>query len=444
MNFHRSLYADGVESALRTIMNAQAGKESVVFAQCCRDGIAAALNGGMGKADIVDRFHNAGDALGLDHGFIQGCLAAAVQTTERKNTDVVSQPRMTSVPRCGLEVVCMADVRPSAIDWLWLNWIALGKVHVLAGEGGRGKSTILCNTTAITTTGTRWPDGAAASQCGSVIILAAEDDVEDTLAPRLMAAGADLSRVFVIRSVFDENKRRGFSLQADLERLETEILKRDNVKLVIIDPISSYLGKVDSHKNADVRSVLEPLGEMAARLRVAIICNNHFSKGGGSANSRVIGSVAFVNQARAAFIVTPDEDDDTRMLLIPSKMNIAPIRHGLAYRIEGCLVEFEGREIPSSRIMFESTPITITADQALAAMESNGQARTDKAEATDFLTDILSNGPMPAKQVKAEATEAGISAKSLRSAREALGIKPEKNGFGEQGGWVWTLPKVPL
>jgi hypothetical protein len=121
----------------------------------------------------------------------------------------------------------MADVRPSAIDWLWQNWIALGKVHVLAGEGGRGKSTILCDSTAITTTGTKWPDGASASEPGSVIILAAEDDVEDTLAPRLMAAGADLARVFVIRSVFDENRRRGFNLQADLERLEAEILKRD-------------------------------------------------------------------------------------------------------------------------------------------------------------------------------------------------------------------------
>ena len=360
------------------------------------------------------------------------------RVTSEENTTTVSPP---SAARTGLEVICMADVRPSAIDWLWQNWIALGKVHVLAGEGGRGKSTILCNTTAITTTGTKWPDGASASEPGSVIILAAEDDVEDTLAPRLMAAGADLARVFVIRSVFDENRRRGFNLQADLERLEAEILRRDNVKLVIIDPISSYLGKVDSHKNADVRSVLEPLGEMAARLRVAVICNNHFSKGGGSANSRVIGSVAFVNQARAAFIVTPDEDDDTRMLLIPSKMNIAPIRHGLAYRIEGCMVEFEGTEILTSRVMYESTPITVTADQALAALDGNGEAKSAKAEASEFLQDVLANGPMSAKDVKREAVEAGISAKSLRTAREALGIKPAKTGF--EGGWVWSLPRCP-
>jgi putative DNA primase/helicase len=342
----------------------------------------------------------------------------------------------------GLEVICMADVKPSAIEWLWPNWIAIGKVSVLAGEGGRGKSTILCDLAARTTTGDKWPDAAIASCAGGVIILAAEDDVGDTLAPRLIAAGADMTRVFVIQSVRDENqRRRGFSLQADLERLENEIRKRGNIRLIIIDPVSCYLGQVDSHKNSDVRAVLEPLGEMAARMRVAIICNNHFSKGGGSANNRVIGSVAFVNQARAAFIVTPDEEDETRMLLIPSKMNIAPIRHGLAYRIEGYLINFEWTEISTSRIMYESTPITISADQALAALASSGERRSEKSEAIDFLTDALRSGPVSAKDVKKEAADAGISPKSLRGAREALGIKPEKAGF--EGGWVWELPKMP-
>ena len=352
------------------------------------------------------------------------------------------QESKTVQPSPQLEVVCMADVKPTSIEWLWQNWIALGKVSVLAGEGGRGKSTILCDLAARTTTSGSWPDSAAASAAGGVIILAAEDDVEDTLAPRLLAAGADMARVFVIRSVRDEDqKRRGFSLQADLERLEAEIRKRNNIRLVIIDPVSSYLGHVDSHKNSDVRAVLEPLGEMASRMRVAIICNNHFSKGGGSANSRIIGSVAFVNQARAAFIVTPDEEDETRMLLIPSKMNIAPIRHGLAYRIEGCLINFEDKEIATSRIMYESAPITISADQALAALDGNSENRSDKSEAVDFLKDALRDGPVPAKEMKKEAADAGISSKSLRSAREALGIKPEKAGF--EGGWVWSLPKVP-
>ncbi len=368
----------------------------------------------------------------------RGDLERRVEETSTWNpTRVVESP-----PIAGLEVVCMADVKPASIEWLWPNWVAIGKVSVLAGEGGRGKSTVLCDLAARTSTGGRWPDAAAASPAGGVIILAAEDDVGDTLVPRLMAAGAELARVFVIRSVRDGNqRRRGFSMQADLERLEDEIRKRDNIRLIIIDPVSSYLGPVDSHKNADVRAVLEPLGEMAARMRVAVICNNHFSKGGGSANSRVIGSVAFVNQARAAFIVTPDAQDETRMLLIPSKMNIAPIRHGLAYRIEGCLIHSEGSEIATSRIMYENTPITINADQALAALSVSGETKSDKSEAIEFLKETLKAGPIAAKDVKKEASDAGISPKSLRSAREALRIKPEKAGF--EGGWVWKLPKMP-
>jgi putative DNA primase/helicase len=341
-----------------------------------------------------------------------------------------------------LEVVCMADVPPVSTEWLWQNWIAIGKVSALAGNGGIGKSTILCDWAARITTGDVWPDGAAAGPAGSVIILVSEDDLGDTLAPRLMAAGADLGRIHVVRSLVDENnKRRGFNLQADLEMLEDLIRKLGDVRAVILDPVTSYLGKVDSHKNADVRAVLDPLGEMAARMRVAVVCNNHLNKGNGSANSRIIGSVAFVNQARSAFIVTPDENDKTRRLLIPSKTNIGPDQHGLAYRIEGCLIAHDGREIATSRIMYETTPVTISADQALAALGGHGENRSGKAEAINFLTDLLSGGPVSAKDVMREAASAGMSVKSVRSAREALGIKPEKSGF--EGGWLWALPKVP-
>jgi putative DNA primase/helicase len=352
------------------------------------------------------------------------------------------QDRAVPARDARLEVVSMADVAPVSIEWLWENRIAVGKVCVLAGNGGIGKSTLLCDWAARITMGGVWPDGAAAGPVGSVIIVASEDDLGDTIAPRLMAAGADLSRIHAVRSLVDKtNKRRGFSLRTDLEMLEIELQKHGDVRAVILDPVTSYLGKVDSHKNADVRAVLEPLGEMAARMRVAVICNNHFSKSGGSANNRIIGSVAFVNQARAAFIVTPDENDKTRRLLIPSKMNIGPDQNGLAYRIEGCLIAADGREIATSRIMYETAPVTISADQAVAAVDGNRENRSAKAEAIDFLTELLSGGPVPAKDIIKEASGAGISAKSLRSARNTLGIKPEKPGF--ESGWVWALPKMP-
>jgi putative DNA primase/helicase len=364
----------------------------------------------------------------------------------------VRSPLAGAPTKPGLDVVCMADVRPTAIEYLWPNRIALGKVHVLAGEGGSGKTTLLHDWAARTTTGDRWPDGAEGSSPGSVLILASEDDVGDTIAPRLIAAGADRSRVFVIRSVLDvHQRRRGFNLQADLEMLGAEIDKRRDVRLVIFDPVTSYLGKVDSHNNSDVRAVLDPLGEFAARKMVAVVCNNHFSKGGGNANSRIIGSVAFVNQARAAFIVAPDKEDDTRMLLIPSKMNIAPMSRGLAYRIEGCLIKHEGVSIPTSRIMYESTPISITADQALAALDSNAGSKPADAEVEAFFQDVLGCGPTDVSEVETMARKAGLLGenqrlaqnKAFQRARKVLGVISNREGFGKGARYVLTLPASP-
>src|SRR5262249_12400926 len=152
---------------------------------------------------------------------------------------------------------------------------------------------------------------------GSVIILSAEDDAADTIKPRLMAAGADVNRVHIVSAVtLSAGKgRRMFNLQNDLALLEAEIARVGDARLVIIDPVSSYLGNTDSHKSAETRAILEPISEMAGRLRVAVVAVTHFSKGGGtSANNRVIGSVAFVAAARAAFIVTRDPDDESRRL----------------------------------------------------------------------------------------------------------------------------------
>jgi putative DNA primase/helicase len=349
-----------------------------------------------------------------------------------------------------LEILCLADVTPRAIDWLWQNWIALGKVSVLAGDGGQGKSTILCDITARLTTGAKWPDGAAGCTAGAVIILAAEDDVADTLAPRLLAAGADMKLVFNVRAVKErDGKRRSFNLQADLaqlERLIEELARKGiHVLAVIIDPVSSYLGKVDSHKNAEVRTVLEPMGEMASRLHLAVVCNNHFSKGGGNANSRIIGSVAFVNHARAAFIVTPDAEIEGRYFLMPSKMNIAPIKHGLAYTIGSYLIyDKDNNPILTSQILWETTPVKMTADQALAAHDDRGEGKTAKGEATEFLRELLTPGEMAVKDAETAAKNAGITPKSLRSAKETLKVVTRREGFGPGAVYFLSLPDSML
>ena len=275
------------------------------------------------KADVSDFIAAGGTAEQL----IDRASAAALWNPGNKlaHWNLSSEPaptdRSNEADKCNLVMRCMADVQPEKIEWLWPRRIALGKQTLIGGEPGLGKSQITAALAAAVTTGGTWPCDEGRAPPGSVLILSAEDDAGDTIRPRLDAAGADVSAVYLISAVRQGGGkgRRTFNLQADLALLEAAIGQIGNVRLVIIDPVSSYLGKLDSHKNADVRGALEPLGDMASRLRVAVVSITHFSKGAGqSAVNSFIGSIAFVAAARAAFIVTrdPDSDNPARRLFI--------------------------------------------------------------------------------------------------------------------------------
>jgi putative DNA primase/helicase len=367
----------------------------------------------------------------------------------------MSEKVIKLVPLCDmpeesyLVVKCAADIRPEKIDWLWEERLPLGKCVLVAGEGGLGKSMLLAWIAAAVSRGKDWPCSEGKSCCGSVIILSAEDDAADTIVPRLMAADADCSKVHILEAVRkdDDKGQRSFNLQLDLPELEKTIEQLDDVLLVIIDPITSYLGKVDSHKNADIRSVLEPLGRMAAKRRVTVIANTHLSKAaGGSANSRVIGSVAFVNHARAAFIVTADPDDSTRRLFIPSKTNLGKPRSGLAYRIADTALPGPdyGSVIWAPYVKWEGAPVTISADQAMAALACGSEGRSAMEEAKQFLLDVLSEGQEGQKEIKRQAEEAGFHWRTVRRAKDMLGVEAiREGGIGESGRWAWRLTKKP-
>jgi RecA-family ATPase len=215
---------------------------------------------------------------------------------------------------------CAAEIEPKRIDFLWAGRIARGKHTAIAGEPGDGKSQLSIYIAATISRSGEWPCGEGRAPVGNVIIFNAEDGADDTVVPRLIAAGADLERVHIVSAVLQDGGkgRRTFNLQADLELLERKIAEIGGVALVIIDPISSYMGKTDSHKNSEVRGALEPVSEMAERLKVAILSITHFSKSGAGNNTkalhRFIGSIAFVGAPRAAFAVVEDADNEGRIL----------------------------------------------------------------------------------------------------------------------------------
>jgi hypothetical protein len=341
---------------------------------------------------------------------------------------------------------CAANITPKRIDFLWPGRIARGKHTAIAGEAGDGKSQLSVYVAATISRGGAWPCNEGRAPIGNVIIFNAEDAADDTVVPRLMAAGADLKRVHIVNAVLQEDGkgRRTFNLQADLVLLERKIAEIGDVVLVIIDPISSYMGKTDSHKNAEVRGALEPLSEMAARLNVAILSITHFSKSGAGVNTkalhRFIGSIAFVGAPRAAFAAIQDPDNEGRILFLHAKNNMARKQQGLAYRLVQTLVGKPGKEqdILASYIVWENEPVVMSADEALRATEDGGD-RKALAEAVEFLQDRLSSGAVvPAKEAEEHARALGITPRTLRRARKKLGVIPEKSGLNE--GWTWRLP----
>jgi hypothetical protein len=182
---------------------------------------------------------------------------------------------------------------------------------------------------------------------------------------------------------------------------------------------------------------------MATRLRIAIVAITHPPKGTGTtAINRFIGSIAFVAAARAAFMVTRDAEDETRRLFLPVKNNLAPLGKGLAFRLEQRLIGDPGQGIVASSVVWETEPVTITADQALQAADDRCGGGGVGAEAEEFLRDALAGGAMAVMDLKADAKEAGLSWATIRRAKDRLGVVAERESYGRDGGgrWTWAMP----
>ncbi|MDF1870600.1 MAG: AAA family ATPase [Phycisphaerales bacterium] len=326
------------------------------------------------------------------------------------------------------------------IDWLEEGRIALGKLTLIAGDPGLGKSFITLDLASRVSRGelpSRRSSGSVQlTDQGQVVLLNAEDDAGDTIRPRLEAMGADLSRVHLLEGVVKPMGRcvNLTQLDTDVQLFANTLKKIDNLKLIVIDPISAYMGKTDSHNNADVRAVLAQLARLAQWTGAAVVCVTHLNKdaGGKRAIYRAMGSLAFTAAARAVHLVTKHPDDASKRVVAPVKNNLSEEVKPRVYRLEDGRVEWIDEQIQWD------------ADSIESAFEGERTAPSAMEEAKRFLEAAMKDGARPSKEVLDEAEAHGITASTLQRARQALGTR----SFRDNGIWHWVFDsfdkKAPL
>lgn len=328
-----------------------------------------------------------------------------------------------------LRLVRGDEIEPEPVSWLWRGWLAQGKFHLLAGAPGCGKTTTACALAATVTRGGQWPDQSQAV-IGDVLIWSGEDDIADTLVPRFLACGADMSRVHFVGSV----NGTAFDPGSHMPLLEAELSKHGSIKLMIVDPIVSAI-EGDSHKNAEVRRGLQPLVDLAAKHDIALIGISHFSKGtqGRNPTERVTGSIAFSALARVVMIAAVS--DSATYVLARSKSNIGPSNGGFSYQLS--FPELAGFPGVIGSCVHWGDAIEGNARDILSASEDDGSDSGSRNEAKEWLADTLSGGPVASNQLKNEGKAAGYSWRTLERAKKDLGAKAHKNPANGQ--WEWSV-----
>jgi AAA domain/Bifunctional DNA primase/polymerase, N-terminal len=324
------------------------------------------------------------------------------------------------------------------ITWLWDGYLPSGKLTLLAGAGGTGKSTIAFNLAATITNGGLWPDGSQCKTAGNVLIWSSEDDPADTIKPRLMAVGANDSRYGVISGTVDEKGfTDSFDAARDMEGLREAVRRIGGISLLIIDPIVTAVTG-DMHKANDVRRSLQPIIDFAAECDCAVLGITHFAKGTAGKNSaeRVIGSQAFAAQARMV-LVAAKEEESNRRVFTRAKSNNSIDTGGYSYTIEALTLN---QDIVATCVVWgealEGSSRSILAQVEEEDIPQSGQK---SEEARNFLYRVLANGPVPVVQVKAQARVEGIAPVTLQRVKESMNIQSLKTKGEFVGGWDWML-----
>lgn len=379
--------------------------------------------------------------------------------------DLHSRPQMSSAqltpppPRIELaqqvELICAASIDPEPVEWIWEYWLAAGKLHLLAGAPGTGKSTLTAFLAMMIARGYdasgAWPDNSPAP-FGKVVVWSVEDGLADTIIPRLRAYGGLLDQVHLVGQTTSNGRVRPFDPAVDIPYLRQAMRHIGDVKLLIMDPIGMVVAG-DSNKNADVRKGLAELVELAEELGCAVVGITHVAKASKKASpaERILGSTAFVAVARIVMFVEEiksegEQDGPGRYVLYRAKSNIGPRNGGLIYHIGPFSVQTNTGMIATSRIHWHDNQIEGSPDEISKFAQGIGGSGTfDKiGEAITFLRTTLAGGPMGCRNIELLATQAGISKSTLRRAKERLQIVSSKlTGMGSDSPFICSLSPSP-
>jgi hypothetical protein len=323
----------------------------------------------------------------------------------------------------------LSEVEPERVEWLWPGRLPFGKLAVLDGDPGLGKSVVTLDVAARVSAGLELPDGRPCEPAG-VVLLSAEDGLRDTIRPRLDAAGAEPDRIFALSTVFEAKRgERMISLTMDLAVIERAI-EHVGAGLVVVDPLMAFLSeKTDSYKDQDIRRALAPLAALAERTRAAILIVRHLTKAtGGNTLYRGGGSIAIIGAARSGLVIAQDPEDSERRILAANKHNLSKAAPSLAFNIETA-------PNGAARVSWRGTSI-LSADDILKE-PADPEQKSALSEAKEFLFQELGEGAVPAEQVEKDAQEAKISMSTLKRAKRKLGVRSRKQGDI----WYWKLAK---
>lgn len=340
-----------------------------------------------------------------------------------------------------LSVVCRKPMH-----WLWPGRVPFGKLTVLDGDPGTGKSTISLDIAARLSRGLPMP-GEDASTTGprDVILVSVEDDAADTIKPRLDAAGADTDRIHSL-TIRAGDAEYPPDLEGYLPHIEKAITEK-HAGMLILDPISALLGPdVDMHKDQDVRSVLAPLKVVAERTDCAAFLIRHFNKNSGAtALHKGGGSIAIAGAARSVLAAGKNPADESKRVLAVSKSNGAEVLDvgSLSYEIIPVTLPSSGgsAEVQTTKIEWLGRS-EYTANDLVAVIPSNPEERSERQEAQAKIKELLSDGPMLTKELEKEAQAAGISRRTLERVRRDLRIKGGRKTRGQGPFYLW-LPGCP-